>query len=67
MNYYDVRYLSPTGALGLAIAVRAETPEDAKDLLPIMLSCSVNKPEAFKIIDAVESKTPPLKEENKNE
>lgn len=36
--YFDVTYRSPAGIVGTHFAVLAETPEDAAELTPVMLS-----------------------------
>ena len=58
--YFDVRYLSPTGALGKHNAVEAVSAAEAKILSPRMLCYGTEwDPSEFTVLSVTESTSPP--------
>ena len=64
INYYDIKYKSAVGNIGMHIAVAAASPEAAAIISPIELTYGTPwKPEDFTVLEIKESKNKPITEE----
>ena len=59
MPYFDVKYRTKIGVVGMHYAVEAETADEACTKTPVMLSYNSPFPEDFTVLGVEESKNPP--------